>query len=195
MGKFLKGKRRLLFIGTFIAITFLVVPVMAAKITPAEKLRKAEELSSKASEIAIKTKETTNIELATKALELVNKASFLVLEVVAEAQRKNDYVLAQAAINIANKIMKAITQIITAVTYIAQISTDPANIADANKIMKRAEEAKALNNKTIQAARTLVVKPGPPEEYKPPREVPEIPPPDTETTEQEMYQEEASPSQ
>ena len=195
MKKFLRGKRRLLFIGTFfVAITFLAVPVMAAKISPAEKLRKAEELSSKASEMAVKAKESYNVALAKKALELANQATYLVLEAVAEAQRKADPALAQAAINTANSVMKAITQIINTATFISQISTDPKTIADTKEILEKANKAKELNNKAIQTARILVVKPGPPE-GKPPEEIPVIPPPGTETTEQERYQEEASPSQ
>ena len=194
MKKFQKGKRRLLFVGTFLAITFLAVPVMAAKISPAEKLRKAEELSIRASEMATKAKEAYNVGLAKKALELANQATYLVLEVVTEAQRKADYVLAQAAINIANSVMKAITQIINTATFISQISGDPKTIADTKEILEKAKETKELNNQAIQAARTLVVKLGPPEE-KPPEEIPVIPPPDTETTEQERHQEEASPSQ
>ena len=190
MKKFLRGQRRSLFIGTFIGITFLVVPVMAAKIIPGEKLRKAEELSIKASEMATKAKESYNVGLAKKALELANQATYLVLEVVTEAQRKADYVLAQAAINIANSVMKAITQIINTATFISQISGDPKTIADTKEILEKAKKAKELNNKAIQAARTLVVKLGPPEE-KPPEEIPEIPIPDIGAT----YQQEASPSQ
>jgi len=190
MKKFQKGKRRLLFVGTFLAITFLAVPVMAAKISPAEKLRKAEELSIRASEMATKAKESYNVGLAKKALELANQATYLVLGVVTEVLEKADPALAQAAINTTNSVIKAITQIITAATFISQISGDPKTIADTKEILEKAEEAKELNNKTIQIARTLVEKLGPPEE-KPPEEIPEIPIPDIGTT----YQQEASPSQ
>jgi hypothetical protein len=189
MKKFLRGQRRSLFIGTFIGITFLVVPVMAAKITPEEKLRKAEELSIKASEMATKAKESYNVGLAKKALELANQATFLVLEVVTEARKKADPALAQAAINTANSVMNAITQIITAATFISQISADPKIIADTKEILEKAKKAKGLNNKAIQIVRSSVVEPG---EKVPPK----VEPPDTETTEQDAYRErDASPFQ
>ena len=52
MKKFLKDTRWLICVGTFLTITLLAVSVMAAKITPEDKLRKAEELSIKASKMA-----------------------------------------------------------------------------------------------------------------------------------------------
>lgn len=196
MKKFLNGQKHLLFVGTSLAIALLVVPVMAAEITPTEKLRKAEELSSKASEMALKAKGTGSVELAKRALELVNKASSLVLEVFVEAQKKADPDLAKAAINTANKIVKAITQIITTVKYIAQISADPKTVADAKEIMEKAEKAKETINKAIQIVTASVIETGRAEPYEPPETIPlEVPPPDTETTELEVYQQEASPSQ
>ncbi len=194
MKKFLRGQRRSLFIGTFIGITFLVVPVMAAKITPEEKLRKAEELSIKASEMATKAKESYNVGLAKKALELANQATYLVLEVVTEARKKADPALAQAAINTANSVMNAITQIITAATFISQISADPKIIADTKEILEKANKAKELNNKAIQIVRSSVVEPG--EKVPPEKAPPKVEPPDTETTEQDAYRErDASPFQ
>ena len=157
MKRFLKDKRRLVFVGTFLAISFLAVSVMAAKITPEDKLRKAEELSIKASEMATKAKVSYNVGLAKKALELANQATYLVLEVVTEAQKKNDPALAQASIHTANSVMKTITQIIAAATFISQISEDPKTIADVKEILEKANKAKEMNNKAIQVARTSKV--------------------------------------
>jgi hypothetical protein len=193
MRKFLKGKRCLLFVGTFLAITFFAIQAMAAKITPEEKLRKAEELSIKASEMATRAKESYNVGLAKKALELANQATYLVLEVVTEAQKKADPALAQTAINAANSIMKAITQIIAAATFISQISADPETIAGTKEILEKANKAKELNNKAIQIVRTSVVEPG--EKVALEKRAPKAEPPDTETTEIEVYQSEISPSQ
>ena len=159
MKKFLKDTRWLICVGTFLAVTFFAIQAMAAKITPEEKLRKAEELSIKASEMATKAKESYNVGLAKKALELANQATYLVLEAVAEAQKKADPTLAQTAINTANSVMKAITQIIAAATFISQISTDPETIAGTKEILEKANKAKRLNNKAIQIVRSSVVEP------------------------------------
>jgi hypothetical protein len=193
MKRFLKDKRHLVFLGTFLAITFLAVPVMAAKITPGDKLRKAKELSIKASEMATKAKVSYNVGLAKKSLELANQATYLVLEVVTEAEKKDDHALAQDAINTANSVMKAITQIIAAATFISQISEDPKTIADVKEILEKANKDKELNNKAIQIVRSSVVEPG--EKIASEKGAPKAEPPDTETTEVEVYKQEVSPSQ
>lgn len=193
MKKFLKDTRWLICVGTFLTITFLAVSVMAAKITPEEKLRKAEELSIKASEMATKAKVSYNVGLAKKALGLANQATYLVLEAVAEAQKKADPALSQTAINTANSVMKAITQIIAAATFISQISADPETIAGTKEIFEKANKAKELNNKAIQIVRSSVVEPG--EKIASEKGAPKAELPDTETTEVEVYQQEISPSQ
>jgi hypothetical protein len=193
MKKFLKDTRWLICVGTFLTITFLAVSVMAAKITPEEKLRKAEELSIKASEMAIKAKVSYNVGLAKKALELANQATYLVLEVVTEAGKKDDPVLAQASIHTANSVRKAITQIIAAATFISQISEDPRTIADVKEILEKAGKAKELNNKAIQIVRSSAVEPV--EKIASEKGAPKAEPPDTETTEVEVYKQEVSPSQ
>ena len=193
MKKFLKDTRWLICVGTFLTITFLAVSVMAAKITPEEKLRKAEELSIKASEMATQAKVSYNVGLAKKALGLANQATYLVLEAVAEAQKKADPALSQTAINTANSVMKAITQIIAAATFISQISADPETIADVKEIFEKANKAKELNNKAIQIVRSSAVEPG--EKIASEKGAPKAELPDTETTEVEVYQQEISPSQ
>jgi len=193
MKRLLKDKRRLVFLGIFLTITFLAVSVIAAKITPEDKLQKAEELSIKASEMATKAKVSYNVGLAKKSLELANQATYLILEVVTEAGKKDDPALSQTAINTANSIMKAITQIIDAATFISQISADPETIAGTKEILEKANKAKELNNKAIQIVRTSVVEPG--EKVAAEKGAPKAEPPDTETTELEVYQQEISPSQ
>ena len=193
MKKFLKDTRWLICVGTFLTITFLAVPVMAAKITPEDKLRKAEELSIKASEMATKAKVSYNVGLAKKALELANQATYLVLEASTEAGKKADPVLIQAAINTANSVKNSITQIIDAATFISQISADPKTIADAKEILGKANKTTELNNQVIQIVRSFVVEPG--EKVASEKVPPKAEPPDTEITEQEKYQQEISPSQ
>ena len=194
MKKSLKDTRWLLCVGTFLAVTILAVSVMAAKITPEGKLQKAKELSIKASEMATKAKESYNVGLAKNALELANQATYLVLEAITEAGRKDDPALSQMAINTANSVGKAITQIIAAVTFISEVSTDKKTIAETKEILEKANKAKELNTKAIQIVRPSVVKPG--EKIASEKQAPKVKPPDTETSEQEVYQErDASPSQ
>ena len=169
MRKLLRCQKQILivFVGSFFIIAFLGFPAMAIEITPEEKLKKAEELSIKASEMAAQAKDTGDAGLAKKALELANEASLLVFEVASEAQKTGNTDLAQEAVNMAVRVRAAITQVITAGTYIAQTSTDPEVVADADKITKEAEETFRLNNETIRIA---LATPGtvPPEGYEPP---------------------------
>ena len=194
MKKFLKDTRWLPCIGTFLAVTFLAVSVMAAKITPKDKLRMAKELSIKASEMATKAKVSYNIGLAKESLELTNQATYLVLEVVTEVQKKDDPALSKMLINTANSVRKAITQVIAAATFISQVSTDPKTIAKAKEILEKANKARDLNTKAIQIVQPSVVEPG--EKIASEKQAPKVEPPDTETTEQNVFQErDASPSQ
>ncbi len=177
MRKLLRGQKRILivFVGSLLTIAFLVFPAVAAEITPAEKLQKAEELSIRASEMAAKAEDTGDAELAKKALELANEASLLVSEVASEAQKTGNTDLAQEAVNMAVRVQAAITRVITAGTYIARTSTDPGVVADAKKVVEKAEGLVRLNNETIRIA---LATPGttPPEGYEPPeapgREIP-----------------------
>ena len=177
MRKLLRWQKQILivFVGGFLTIAFLVFPAMAAEVTPAEKLQKAEELSIRASKMAAQAEDTGDAELARKALELANEASLLVSEVASEARKTGNADLAQEGINMAVKVQAAITQVITAGTYIARTSTDPKVVADAKKVVEKAEGTVRLNNETIRIA---LATPGtvPPEGYVPPeapgREIP-----------------------
>jgi dihydrodipicolinate synthase/N-acetylneuraminate lyase len=194
MKKSLKDTRWLLCVGTFLAVTFLAASVMAAKVTLEGKIQKAEELSIKASEMATKAKVSYNIGLLKESLELANQATYLVLEVVTEAQKKDDPALSQMAIDTANSVSEAIAQIIAAATFISEVSTDKKTIAETKEILKQANKAKELNIKAIQIVRPSVVEPG--EKIASEKQAPKVKPPDTETTEQQVYQErDASPSQ
>ena len=176
------------------AVTFLAISVTDAKVTPEGKLQKARELSIKASEMAAKAKVSYNIELLKDSLKLANQATYLILEVVTEAQKKDDPALSRMAIDTANSVRKAITQIIAAATFISEVSTDKKTISETKEILKQANKAKELNTKAIQIVRPSVVEPG--EKIASEKQAPKVKPPDTETTEQEVYQErDASPSQ
>jgi hypothetical protein len=196
MNTYQKALRLVLSIAAFSLITHLSPPSSCQEMPPEDKLQTAEELSTRAAEMAAKTKETGNLALLESALERVNKASLLVLEVVAASQEKADPKLAQATMNVAAAIHDTIARIIVACEFIASTSTDPNVIADAEGIIKKANEAEVLNAKTKQMVLASLEKP----EKEKPEAQPEaaplrVPPPDTETTEIEVYQREASPSQ
>jgi len=194
MKKSFEDTRWLLCVCAFLAVTFLAISVTDANITPEGKLQKASELSIKASEMATKAKVSYNIELLKDSLKLANQATYLVLEVVTEAQKKDDPALSQMAINTANSVREAIAQIIAAATFISEVSTDKKTIAETKEILKQANKAKELNTKAIQIARPSVVEPG--EKIASEKQAPKVKPPDTETTLQKVYQErDASPSQ
>jgi hypothetical protein len=193
MKKFPKDTKWLLYVGTLSAIIFFTIPVMAAKMTPEDKLRKAEELSIKASEMAIGAKESYDIGLAKKALELADQATYLVLEASNEAGKKADPALIQAAINTATSVKNSIAKIIDAATFISRISADPKTIADAKEILEKANKAEELNNQVIQIVRSFVAEPS--EKVVSEKRATKVESPDTEATEQEKYQQEISPSQ
>jgi len=186
-------------IAAFIVIAGISTPANSQETAPEDKLQMAETLSNRASEMAAKAKETGDIELLESALERANKASLLVLEVVAAAQEKPDPALTQAAVEAADDIHNTIDQIKGVCSHYAATSTDPKLIADAERISKKAHETEALNEKTKQIVLALAEKPEKPEQPEP-QEQPEVAPlhvpyPDPETTEIEAYQREASPSQ
>lgn len=165
MKKFLNGKSyiSIVFIGGLLAITFLAYPVLAQEITPSEKLEKANELATQASEMAIKARETGDAELAGKALELANEAAKLVSEIAATAKATGNAELAQAVLNVANNIKKAINLVGVSAESIAQTSTDPATVAAANEIKENSEKAGIDNQENITTALASGAVPGPPE--------------------------------
>lgn len=173
MKKFLKthhAKDKLkVFIVSFLTITFLAVPVLAEEMSPEEKLAKAAELSTRASEMAIKAKETGDVELAKEALAIASEASRLIADVASYACETGNAELAQAAMNmIKNFLDAAIKQIREAAQYIAQTSTDPGIVDAANEILAKAEETQNLNNNTVAKLIACGAVPGPPEPEPPP---------------------------
>lgn len=172
MKKFLKthhAKDKLkVFIVSFLTITFLAVPVLAEEMSPEEKLAKATELSTQASEMAIKAKETGDVELAKEALAIANEASRLIADVASYASETGNAELAQAAMNMTSNLDAAINQIREACQYIAQTSTDPGIVDAANEILAKAEETQNLNNNTVAILIASGAVPGPPEAEPPP---------------------------
>ena len=179
MKKFLKNyhaKDKLkVFIVGFLTITFLAVPVLAEEMSPEEKLAKAAELSTRASEMAIKAKETGDVELAKKAMAIASEASGLIADVASYASETGNAELAQAAMNMTNNLDAAINQIREASQYFAQTSTDPGIVDAANEILAKAEETQNLNNNTMAILIASGAVPGPAEAYEPPPPGFEIP--------------------
>ncbi|MEA3457551.1 MAG: hypothetical protein U9R21_02610 [Candidatus Thermoplasmatota archaeon] len=172
MKKFLKGhnaKDKLkVFIVSFLAITFLAIPVLAEEMSPEEKLAKATELSTRASEMAIKAKETGDAELAKEAMAIANEASRLIADIASYASETGNAELAQAAMNMTNNLDAAINQIMDTAQYIAQTSTDPGVVDAANEILAKAEETQNRNNSTMKILIASGAVPGTAEAYEPP---------------------------
>ncbi|HUV50167.1 MAG TPA: hypothetical protein VMW78_04005 [Anaerolineae bacterium] len=172
MKKFLKthhAKDKLkIFIVGFLAIMFLVVPVLAQEMSAEEKLAKAMELSTQAYEMAIKAQETGAVELAKEALAIASEASRLIADVASYAGETGNAELAQAAMNMTSNLDAAINQIRAAAQYIAQTSTDPGTVDAANEILAKAEETQNLNNNTMAILIASGAVPGLAEAYEPP---------------------------
>ena len=179
MKKFLKNyhaKDKLkVFIVGFLTITFLAVPVLAEEMSPEEKLAKAAELSTRASEMAIKAKETGDVELAEKAMAIASEASGLIADVASYASETGNAELAQAAMNMTNNLDAAINQIMDTSQYLAQTSTDPGIVAAANEILAEVEETQNLIEDTTAILIASGAVPGPAEAYEPPPPGLEIP--------------------
>ncbi len=172
MKKFLKNhhaKDKLkVFIVSFLTIIFLAVPVLAEEMSPEEKLAKAAELSTRASEMAIRAQETGDVELAKEALAIASEASSLIADVAFYAGETGNTELAQAAMNMSNNFDAVISQIREASQYLAQTSTDPGVVDAANEILAKAEETQNLNNDTMALLITSGAVPGPAEAYESP---------------------------
>ena len=186
MKKFLKShnaKDKLkVFIVSLLAITFLAVPVLAEKMSPEEKLVKAERLSTQASEkesAARVAREAGNLGLALvlfdEARAIASDALTLIEEVASYASEADDAVLAQAALNIIYyNLQPVINQIRDACQNIVQTSTDPGIVALAEDILAKIEQIQNLINKimAILIASGAVL---PAEPYEPPPAGLEIP--------------------
>lgn len=157
-------------LGTLFVLTFLAYPALAEEITLEQKLRKAEELSMAAPETASKAKETGDVGLAQKALDLAWEASTLLSELSTMARVTGDPALAQAVMNLSNTHSAVINQIIDAVQYIVQTETDPGAVDAGKEILVKAEELRNLNESTIETALAAGAIPGPgeAEAYRPP---------------------------
>jgi len=180
------GDKLKVFIVSLLAITFLAVPVLAAEMTPAEQLAKAANLSTQASEMAIRAQETGDPALAQEALALANEAAGLIAGVASYATETGSAQLAQAAMDAAVNLMTAINQIIDTAQYLAQTGTDPGIINIANDILAKANGLKNLNNNTMTVAIASGATPPPAGTYTPPSppnlNIPVDPPPPIQDT-------------
>ncbi len=168
MGRVLKGQGHILIalLGGILAVTFLMFPVPAEATTEEEKLKRAEALFIKASEMASKAQETSGIELTQKALELTRETSVLLAEIAFTAQETGDTDLAQEAMTVVNNLVDVVKQIMKAAQYIVQTSIDSHIVDAAREVLGRAEEVQNLNRATINTALATGVAPDPAESYK-----------------------------
>ena len=158
----------IVFVVSLLAIAFLVAPVIAQEMTPEEKLERANALSAEASEIAARAKETGDVKLAQKALNLIKEASALISDVSSIAKDTGNADLNQKAYNAANNLGTAINLVSEAAVNIAQTSADPGTVTAANEIIGKAEAAQDINKATMDVAMTSGAVPPPPEAYVPP---------------------------
>lgn len=170
MRRFLKYQRHMLgaLLGGVLAVALLVSSVPAEEMAAEEKLKSADALLINAYEMASKARETSDIHLAQKALELINEASALLAEIASIAQDTGNTDLAQAAMNVIRNLMGVINQVIDAAQYIAHTSTDSRTVAAAKEILGGVEEVQNLNRTTIDTALATGAVPGPTKEYEHP---------------------------
>jgi len=172
MKEFLKSHRTggkvIALIAGVMTIILLAVPVLAAEMTPEQKLAKAAELSAQASEMAIKAQETGDLRLAEEAMAIAGEASTLIAGVVTYAGDTGNTELAQAAMNAACNLGVTITRIGETAQYLVQTSTDPAVVNAAKTLLAKAGEVQSLNRGTMDLAMAAGATPPAAEAYEPP---------------------------
>ena len=175
MKKFLKshhtGGQLIALIAGVMTIILIAAPVPAVEITPEQKLAKAAELSAQASKTAIIAKETGNVEMAKKAMEIAGEASRLISEVVTYSCDVGNTELVQFAMNEAVNLMTVINQIAETARYLVQTGTDPAAVNAAKEILVKFEEVQSLIKGAMERAVACGAAPAPVEAY----ELPEAP--------------------
>jgi hypothetical protein len=112
--------------------SLLASPVFTQELPPMEMLEMAEELSFKASEMAIEAKATSDYYMAQHAFALAVEAAGWVGEVSETARQIPDLDLAHAAKNVANKIREVILRAQIAARNIAESNPDPDVVHAAN---------------------------------------------------------------
>ncbi|TFG91795.1 MAG: hypothetical protein E4H15_05160, partial [Syntrophobacterales bacterium] len=89
MKEFLKdhytGRKLTAVIASVMIIILFAIPVLAADMTPEQKLANAAALSAQAAQMAATAKETGNVEMAREAMVKAEEASRLIAEVVTYA--------------------------------------------------------------------------------------------------------------
>ncbi len=124
-----------------ITVGLMASPVFAKDLLPKEMLSMAEELLSKASQMAVKAQATYDYYMAQHAFVLTLEAADWVGEATTMAQQMPDSELGSAANNATNKIRKVIIHAQTAAGKIAATNQDPEVVHAANFLFKSCELA------------------------------------------------------
>ena len=132
-------------VGGLSALFFLITPVMAAELTPEQKIAKAVQLAADAQTKAAEALKTGNLALAQEAQAMADEAAGLISEVTALAADTGNTDLAQQAYNASVNLGTAINLVIEAADNIAATSTDPDTVAAANALKAAATTTQATN--------------------------------------------------
>ena len=173
MKKFLKSHytvgQLIALIAGVMTIILIALPVPAVEIPPEQKLAKAAELSAQASKTAIIAKETGNVEMAKKAMEIAGEASRLIPQVVTYSCDAGNTELVQFAMNEAVNLTAVINQIAETARYLVQTSTDPAAVNAAKEILVKSKEVQFLIKGGMELAVVCGATPAPVEAYELPQ--------------------------
>lgn len=124
---------------TLLSLAFMVAAGQAEKLPPDELLAMAEDVSERASKLAIMAKETNDYYQAQHAFALSGEAACWVFEVFGIAQKTSDPNLARAARNTAKGIVEAIILSRTAAQKIAASDPDPEVAHAVNFLLESSE--------------------------------------------------------
>jgi hypothetical protein len=137
----------ILILCTLLSSALMVSPAQAEKLPPDELLTMAEDVAERASQLAIRAKETNDYYQAQHAFALAGEAACWVFEVFGIAQNTADPKLAFAAQNAAKGIVEAIILSRAAAQEIAASDPDP-DVAHAVNFLLESSEFLLLQIKS-----------------------------------------------
>jgi len=162
------GVKLVAVIASVMTILILAAPVLAADLTPEQKLASAAQLSAQAAELAATAQETGNVALLQEAMAKAAEAANLIAEVAAYAASAGNTALAQSAMNQAANLTVAIAQVTATAQYFVQTGTDPAVVTAANGILVQSGQVLSQNQGTMELALNAGATPPPGEAFSPP---------------------------
>jgi len=190
MKKLLRCKTGLLiiFIFSFLSVTFLVAPVVADEMAAEfAKVEKAEKFTAEAYKMSVKAETTGDIGLNEEILKVLKEGTELLSEVAPIAHEAGVVKLCQRVLNAAKRAAFLIAQTINTAENIVQTSTDEKVVNAAKEILKKAGALQDENQVNIKISLACGAVPEPAEAYEAPEKPfpdppkPPRPPPGSET--------------